>query len=241
MFNLLYNSIDFTTIAKIDLQIAKVAPKILFYATLDRWIKKSYNYSNKLEKRLKMNREKNLKRVGVYTENEYLFQKIRLELRDDFEVAPLSSASKRDCEIYLVDGDFPHSEDTRGLTMKREGGDIPLPFRIGELREILSESDKAYLYPIPDQKAVRVGSGAVRLTELEYALFDLLFSAGGEYVSREEILERIWEGRADKGIINVYVHYLREKLEADGEKIILSSRNYGYKINEKYLGGKKDA
>ena len=79
MFNLLYNSIDFTTIAKIDLQIAKVAPKILFYAILDRWIKKSYNYSNKLEKRLKMNREKNLKRVGVYTENEYLLLLCRAE------------------------------------------------------------------------------------------------------------------------------------------------------------------
>ena len=35
--------------------------------------------------------------------------------------------------------------------------------------------------------------------------------------------------------MNVYIHYLREKLEADGEKIILSSRSHGYKIDEKYL------
>ena len=42
---------------------------------------------------------------------------------------------------------------------------------------------------------------------------------------------------ADGGILNVYVHYLREKLEKRGEKIIISSRKSGYKIDEKYLKG----
>ena len=40
---------------------------------------------------------------------------------------------------------------------------------------------------------------------------------------------------ADEGVLNVYVHYLREKLERGGEKIIISSRGLGYKIDEKYL------
>ena len=31
--------------------------------------------------------------------------------------------------------------------------------------------------------------------------------------------------------------YLREKLEAHGEKIIISSRMCGYKIDEKFFGG----
>jgi DNA-binding response OmpR family regulator len=35
-------------------------------------------------------------------------------------------------------------------------------------------------------------------------------------------------------VLNVYVHYLREKLE-DGKKIIISSRKLGYKIDERYL------
>ena len=62
----------------------------------------------------------------------------------------------------------------------------------------------------------------------------LLCSADGEFVSREEILHSVWSGDADPGIINVYVHYLREKLE-DGEKIIVSSRKNGYKIDGRYL------
>ena len=53
---------------------------------------------------------------------------------------------------------------------------------------------------------------------------------------REEILSTVWGGEADSGVINVYIHYLREKLEVCGEKIILSSRKCGYKIDEKYLG-----
>ena len=65
-------------------------------------------------------------------------------------------------------------------------------------------------------------------------------SANGEFVSREEILSQVWNGDADCGIINVYIHYLREKIE-HGEKIILSSRKQGYCIDEKYLGGGKNA
>ena len=65
----------------------------------------------------------------------------------------------------------------------------------------------------------------------------VIYGAGGEFISREEILERVWKNSADSGVINVYVHYLREKLERHGEKIILSSRKGGYRIDEKYLGG----
>ena len=56
-------------------------------------------------------------------------------------------------------------------------------------------------------------------------------------------MKTVWGDGADGGVLNVYIHYLREKLEAGGEKIILSSRKQGYKIVEKYLknGGKRDA
>ena len=46
---------------------------------------------------------------------------------------------------------------------------------------------------------------------------------------------------ADEKTVNVYIHYLREKLESGGEKIIISSRNMGYKIDSKYLGEVKYA
>ena len=182
-----------------------------------------------------------LKTVGVYTENEYLFQKIRLELEGAASTVLLNSERNEKCDIILVDADNPRFSLIEGLQMKRGGGDISLPFRLGSLRERLTKEKNSFIELIDSQKSVRIGENFVKLTELEYSLFSLLMSKNGGYVSREEILDSVWEGRADRGIINVYVHYLREKLEEGGEKIILSSRNYGYKINEKYIGGDDDA
>ena len=188
-----------------------------------------------------MNERADLKKVGVYTANEYLFQKIRLELSGFAETVMLSRKSSAACDFKLVDADDPQFTDKEGITMKRGGGDVSIPFRIGELSAVFKNERQAFIEILTNQKSVRIGEKAVKLTELEYALFELLFTAGGKYVSREDILSSVWGGRAEAGIINVYVHYLREKLEADGKKIILSSRNYGYKINEKYLGGNADA
>ena len=188
-----------------------------------------------------MKTENSFKTVGVYTENEYLFQKITLELSEVAEAVLLCRDSARTCDSYLVDADNPAFSDIPGIRMKREGGDIRVPFRIGSLATLFEDKKTALVEIIPSSKSARVGQRTVKLTELEYALFDLLISAKGAYVSRDEILGTVWGSKADKGIINVYIHYLREKLEADGEKIILSSRNYGYKVNEKYLGGDADA
>jgi DNA-binding response OmpR family regulator len=63
----------------------------------------------------------------------------------------------------------------------------------------------------------------------------VLIEASGDFISREELIRRVWGEGADGGVLNVYVHYLREKLEKQGEKIIISSRKNGYKIDGKYL------
>lgn len=183
-----------------------------------------------------------LKRVGVYTENEFLFQKIKLEFLGVATVTMLSPKESSDgYELTLVNRDEPAFSENSGITMSRDGGEIPLPFRIGALAALLEEANANFIKIIPSEKTVTAGEVTAKLTELEFSLFNLLYSRKGEFVSRDEILTLVWNGKADKGILNVYVHYLREKLEKNGEKIILSSRNYGYKINEKYLGGIKNA
>lgn len=77
----------------------------------------------------------------------------------------------------------------------------------------------------------------ISLTEVEFNLLNCLVSKGGEFVTREQILSTVWGEGVDGGVVNVYVHYLREKLEFFGEKIIISSRKSGYKIREDYLRG----
>lgn len=201
--------------------------------------KKIYNHSNKLEMELAVNEKEHIKTVGVFTENDFLFQKIKLSLPDSARAVRLWRGDYTKCDLTLVDGEDDSFSDIEGLRIKREGGDIPFPFRINDISMLLTKNSGDKLLLMDSGKTVRIGERSVKLTELEYALLSLLVSANGEYVERERILSEVWGKRADAGIINVYVHYLREKLETDGEKIIMSSRNFGYRINEKFLGGTK--
>jgi hypothetical protein len=172
-------------------------------------------------------------RVLILTADEYLFQKIRLELDGEFECIGTGTA-----DVVLADIDTVDKIPAGALTMSRRGGgDIALPFKLGQLKERLMPKQISAL--TLGERCAMLDGKAIRLTDVEFALFKAIYSRGGRYVSREELLSEVWGGSADGGVINVYVHYLREKLEAGGERVILASRGEGYKINEKFLGGRR--
>ena len=182
------------------------------------------------------------KKVAVYTNDGFLFQKILLDAPEWAEV--IRGESGVFADIRLVDVDTVKDMTGEFLSMSREAGaDIALPFPLGTISDILSEDkEEAELLTLSEgERSAYLRGERIKLTELEYALLGRLMSARGEYTSKEDILRDVWNNEADAGIINVYIHYLREKLEKRGEKIILSSRKCGYKINEKYTGGKGDA
>lgn len=172
-------------------------------------------------------------RVLILTADGYLFQKIRLELEGEFECVSTGAA-----DTVLADADTVEKIPAGALTMSRRGtGDIALPFKLGELKKRLMPKEISAL-TLGDKCAMLDGK-AIRLTDVEFALLRAIYSRGGRYVSREELLQEVWGGGVDGGVINVYVHYLREKLEGGGERVILASRGEGYKINEKLLGGRR--
>lgn len=171
-------------------------------------------------------------KISVKTKDRYLYQKIRLILGES--VMPINYSSRADINLADVDC-YPDSTDA--LLMAREGiCDLRIPFSEEELKAVIFGAQKETpLLTLGDRCAFLRGE-SIPLTELEFALLSVLVSAGGEFVSRERILERVWGGDVAGGILNVYVHYLREKLEKNGEKIIVSSRKQGYKISERYSG-----
>jgi len=193
-----------------------------------------YNYSNKLEK----GGVQKMKRVSVITKNRFLFQKIRLEL-SECEVTLGESDGK--CDVRLVDLDTAEPIDD-AISMSRYGAcDVSLPFALGTLNKIIEEGegDKTLLSLDFAARCANLYGEKIRLTDVEFSLLSLLYAAGGEYVGRREILRKVWNNACDEGVINVYIHYLREKLEVGGEKIILSSRKLGYAVNSKFLKGEK--
>jgi len=73
----------------------------------------------------------------------------------------------------------------------------------------------------------------IELTTTEYALLEYLMLNAGRAVTRTMISEHVWEQDFDSfsNVINVYVNYLRKKVDADfEEKIIHSVRGVGYMI-----------
>ena len=185
----------------------------------------------------------NLIKIGVFTKDRFLFQKIRLEFLGKAEAKLLTpKSSTAGFEIILRDDDDTEFEGCTGIGMSRyEGTDISLPFKIGSLLPLLEKNGRAPLRLIESNKCVLLADKQIKLTDLEYDLLYAIMEKRGEYVSREELLSRIWQNKTDKGILNVYIHYLREKLEKGGERIIISSRNLGYKINEVFISEGEDA
>ena len=175
------------------------------------------------------------KSISVITKDKYLFQKIFLELCGEYDVIPYPS---EESVKTLVDLDSADEKGGGAVTMSRYGrADLSLPFPIGSLSSFLRGGEEKIFSLDSKRHSAYLRGEEIRLTEVEFALLSVIYGAGGEFISREEILERVWKNSADSGVINVYVHYLREKLERHGEKIILSSRKGGYRIDEKYLGG----
>lgn len=83
--------------------------------------------------------------------------------------------------------------------------------------------------------AVTCAGERVELTAREYALLEYLALRAGEVVSRTEIWEHLYDEASDatSNVVDVYVGYLRRKLEAAGQpRLIHTRRGEGYLLAE---------
>ncbi|MEM6399381.1 MAG: response regulator transcription factor [Cyanobacteria bacterium P01_D01_bin.116] len=75
----------------------------------------------------------------------------------------------------------------------------------------------------------------IELTAKEFDLLEYLLSHPRQVITRDRILEEVWgyDFMGDSNIIEVYVRYLRLKLEANDEKrLIKTVRGVGYVLRE---------
>jgi two-component system response regulator MprA len=79
------------------------------------------------------------------------------------------------------------------------------------------------------------GSRKLELTTKEYDLLELFLRHPRQVLTREVIYDRIWgyDFGGESNIIEVYVRYLRQKMEAEGEpRLIQTVRGVGYALRE---------
>lgn len=80
------------------------------------------------------------------------------------------------------------------------------------------------------------GGEPIDLTAREYALLELLALRAGEVVSRAEIWEQLYDFNQDpeSNVVDVFVAYLRRKIEREGKpKLIHTRRGMGYILEER--------
>jgi DNA-binding response OmpR family regulator len=79
------------------------------------------------------------------------------------------------------------------------------------------------------------GKRAIDLTAKEFDLLEYLLSHPRQVLTKDMILERVWgyDFMGDSNIIEVYIRYLRLKLEENSEKrLIHTVRGVGYALRE---------
>ncbi len=76
---------------------------------------------------------------------------------------------------------------------------------------------------------------AIELTAKEFDLLEYLLSHPRQVLTRDQILEKVWgyDFMGDSNIIEVYIRYLRLKLEENNEKrLVQTVRGVGYALRE---------
>ena len=82
-------------------------------------------------------------------------------------------------------------------------------------------------------RTVTRGEQEVVLTPREFAVLEYLLRHPGQALSRTQIAERVWswEFQGDSNIVDVYIGYLRRKLDDAGEPSAIETlRGFGYRL-----------
>ncbi len=82
------------------------------------------------------------------------------------------------------------------------------------------------------------GAKEIDLTKKEFALLECLLRHKGQILSKEQLIQRVWDYDADilPNTVEVYIGYLRNKIDkpfSNREPLIETVRGFGYRLRDK--------
>jgi two-component system response regulator MprA len=187
-----------------------------------------------------------LKRLGQ-SECDAIVLDVLMPAMDGFEVCRRLRAAGNRTPILILTARDSEEDTIRGLDL---GADDYLvkPFALGELlarvRALLRRTRPtgetaplwfAGLWLDPTTHEVSRGPRPIELTRTEYALLELFLRNPRQVLTRELIMERVWnyDFGPTSNPLEVYISYLRRKTEAAGEpRLIQTVRGVGYALRE---------
>ena len=172
---------------------------------------------------------------------------LMLPVIDGIEVCRTLRRERKQCLIMMLTAKDGLQDKIDGL---RSGADdyLTKPFAIDELLARIDAllrrapySEAASVISVgdleldPATRRARRGSRDIELTAKEFLLLSYLMTNRGKALSRSRILNNVWEfsNETYTNIVDVYVRYLRRKVDQDGEKpMIQTVRGVGYMISD---------
>jgi two-component system, OmpR family, response regulator len=183
------------------------------------------------------------------SENDYdaVVLDVMLPGRDGFSVCRAMRSTERWAPVLMLTARDQVGDRIRGLDA---GADDYLvkPFDFGELLARLralirrGPSERAPVLEVGDlhiDPAARVVTRAgrdIELTVREFALLQFLAQRAGEVVSREQLLEHVWDNTEEgsTNVVDVYIGYLRNKVDRPfRRKMIRTVRGIGFMLEAK--------
>ena len=172
---------------------------------------------------------------------------IMLPIKDGLSICKELRRKKMDTPILMLTARDRVEDKVLGLDL---GADdyLAKPFAFEELlarvRALLrrKETNKGAILKISDLELdqlthkVRRAGKEISLTSKEYALLEYLMLNADQVVTRTMISEHVWNEDFDSftNVIDVYIKYLRNKIDKDFEKqLIHTIRGTGYILKER--------
>lgn len=86
----------------------------------------------------------------------------------------------------------------------------------------------------PDNATLEINGDIQSLTAKEVHIMDILIRNAGKVVSKEHLLDTVWgfESDAMDNTVEIYIHYLRKKLQPSQNVKIITKRGLGYSLVE---------
>ncbi len=122
---------------------------------------------------------------------------------------------------------------------------LPKPFASEELlarvRALLRRPNQAAIGPLnfhdlrlePDTFRVHRGKREIKLTNKEFALLQHLMTNAEKIISRDSLLEHVWDGETDpfSNTVETHILRLRRKIDNQGKKLIHNIAGRGYRLS----------
>ena len=160
--------------------------------------------------------------------------KVLKELRQRGSRVPVIMLTARNTPLDKIHSLDLGADDylTKPFSMEELAARIRAVLRRIEGEEVLRISD---LEVNTATREVRRGERKINLSVREYELLEFMARNPRRVLSRDLLLSRVWdqESSVDTNIVNVYVTYLRKKIDTPGApKLIQTVRGIGYALRE---------